>query len=92
MNGDGASISEQDFASRGLGRRPRLRLVSVLLWSSFLGAALSTVVLLLLPDNWSLPLPTLGGIGITFLLMWLLALVPALFSAVLTAPRSPERQ
>jgi hypothetical protein len=91
MSEEDAGPWSSGFAARGLGRRPRLRRLSVLLWSSFVGAALSTTVLLLLPENWSLPLPELGGIGITFLLMWLLAMVPALFAAVLTAPRGQER-
>lgn len=72
---------------RGLGLRPWLRLLAVVLWSSFLGAALSTVVLLLLPENWTLPLSSLGSIGITFLLTWLLSMVPALLAAVLAQPR-----
>lgn len=89
MSGDGTPGG--DFAVRGLGRRPLLRQASATLWASFLGAAFSTVVLLFLPDNWSLPLSSLDSIGLTFLLMWLLALVPALLSAVLAAPRESWR-
>lgn len=84
------SAVEVRLEMRGLGLRPWLRLLAVTLWSSFLGAALSTIVLLFLPDNWSLPTSSLTSIGVTFLLMWLLAMVPALLAAVLAAPRRPR--
>ncbi|MDR3415185.1 MAG: hypothetical protein P4L83_03275 [Nevskia sp.] len=75
-----------EYAQRGLGRRPRLRLVSAVLWASFLGASLSTVVLLLTPDSWTLPPTTVDGAARVFVVLWLLALVPATFAAVLTLP------
>lgn len=81
------SAVEVRLEMRGLGLRPWVRLLAVTLWSSFLGAALATVVLLFMPENWSLPLSSLGSIGVTFLLMWLLAMVPALLAAVLATPR-----
>lgn len=68
---------------RALGRRPHLRRLSVLLWASFLGAALSTLVLVLTPESWPLPPEQLGGAARVFGVLWLLSLVPATIAAVL---------
>ena len=75
-----------------LDRRPGLQRLSSVLWSSFIGAALSATALALVPEDFTLPPRTPGGAAIVFIGMWVLALVPALFASILASPlgRSPE--
>jgi hypothetical protein len=76
---------------RGLGRNRCLRLAGAALWSSFLGAALSTMALFLMPEDWLQAPTTPGGAASVFFTLWVLALVPAGFSMVLAAGPQGER-
>jgi hypothetical protein len=89
MTGETALL-DPDRARRGLGRRPRLRLAGVALWSAFLGAIASIMTLFLLPEDWTLPPTTPAGSAWTFFALWLLALVPAVFAAALATPRRED--
>ncbi|MBL6751965.1 MAG: hypothetical protein ISP90_15710 [Nevskia sp.] len=71
---------------RALGERPWLRRCTALLWASFLGGGLSTVVLMLTPDSFTLPPDTVEGAACAFGVLWLLALIPAAIAAVLVIP------
>jgi hypothetical protein len=79
-----------DDARRGLGRNRRLRLACAALWSSFMGAALSTMSLYVMPDDWLQAPTTHQGAAGVFFTLWLLALVPAAFSMVLAAGPQEE--
>jgi len=80
-----SSAAQVADSRRGLGRSRRLRLASAALWSSFMGAALSTISLYLMPEDWLQPPTTPGAAAGVFFTLWLLALVPAGFSMALTA-------
>ncbi len=71
------SSAAEFHRSRGLGSRPLLRQVCVLLWASFLGAVAVLTVLVLLPESWPLPPDSLDGYAAVFALAWLLSLIPA---------------
>lgn len=87
MSGETAHASAARVADsrRGLGRNRRLRLASAALWSSFMGAALSTMSLYLMPEGWLQPPAAPAAAAGVFFTLWLLALVPAGFSMVLAA-------
>lgn len=71
-------------ASRGLGSSPRLRGVAAVLWSAFVGASVSLLVILLVPEDWLDPPVGLGRLTAVFGVLFLLALVPAISAALLT--------
>ena len=75
-------------ARRMLGSRPRLRQLSAIAWSSFLGAACTMAALLLAPLGIMLPPNSLGEVTVIFLALWLLAMIPAGFASVLAAEAS----
>lgn len=68
---------------RALGLHPALRKFSVVVWSGFLGAAVTTVVVALMPEHWLLPPVSLQDQAQVFGLIWLLSLIPALVAGVL---------
>lgn len=74
-------------ARKGLGARPRLRLLAGVLWSGFIGASLALLVLLIVPDQWLMAPVGFGRLAVSFCALWLLALVPALSAALLSGPR-----
>jgi polyferredoxin len=78
-------------ARRGLGRNRRLRLASAALWSSFMGATLSTMSLYLMPEDWLQPPATPEGAAGVFFTLWILSLIPAGFSMALAAGPQGER-
>lgn len=84
-------LLDEAYVSRGLGRHRRLRLACAVLWSSFLGAALATTALYLVPRDWTLPPPSAAGAGWAFFAIWLLVLVPTGFAAILATPHGAER-
>ncbi len=88
MNDDDAAQIVTAARHRALGTRPRLRRLSVLLWASFLGAALSLIALLLWPEDVPLPPQSLGDAARLFALLWALALVPATTAALLAEART----
>lgn len=71
---------------RALGSRRRWRQLGAVLWSSFLGASVALVFVMLLPAEGWLPLNTAARAGLAFAALWLLAFIPALIAAVLAAP------
>ncbi|WP_028081220.1 hypothetical protein [Solimonas soli] len=75
---------------RALGGSREFRQISAVLWASFLGATASLCTLLLLPGEGWLPLNTPPKLAIGFIVLWLLALIPALIAAVLAAPSVAE--
>ncbi len=77
---------------RMLGVNPGLRKFSVVLWASFLGAAVTTGVLALMPEHWLLPPVSLRDQAQVFGLIWLLSSIPALVAGVLYCdhPRKPD--
>lgn len=79
-----------DDVRYALGRYRRLRVLAAVLWSSFMGAVLATMALYLVPEDWTLPPPTLSGAGWSFFVIWLLVLVPSTFASVLSLPRGNE--
>lgn len=73
-------------SSRALGRRPRLRLLAVVLWSGFFGGVVLLFAwLALTPENMLGP-RTLGQLTFVFFAGWALSLVPAFTAALLLAP------
>lgn len=80
----------RDAAQRGLARSRGLRLFASVVWSGFLGATAALAVVLLVPEGWLDPPVDLGTLSAVFALLWVLAIVPAFFQALLSAP--PERQ
>ncbi len=80
-------------ATRGLARRHGWRLFASVLWSGFLGATVSLVVVLLMPEGWLDPPVDLGALSAMFALMWALALVPAFLQALLSMmPDGPHER
>lgn len=77
---------------RALDDRPLLRRVSTVVWASFLGAAVSMTVLLLIPDRITLPPTTPRDGALIFVGLWLLAVIPAWFASVLadTSPKDDD--
>lgn len=71
---------------RALGGAPALRRASAVLWSSFLGAAVATPVLLLAPEDWTGPSPDLGRLTALFFVEWALMCIPAGLVCVLGVP------
>lgn len=71
---------------------PSLRLSAVVLWSSFIGATLTTTLLLMLAPR----LEAGGGfswatLGAWFLLCWIAAVVPVVCALALVQPPESER-
>jgi hypothetical protein len=77
---------------RALGSNPSLRKFSVVLWASFIGATVITVVVALMPEHWLLPPVSLQDQAQVFGLMWILSVIPALIAGVLYCdhPRKPD--
>lgn len=71
-------------SARALGSRPVLRSVANVGWSAFLGASLSLVTVLLVPEDWLDPPVDFGRLSLLFLGLWTLALVPALSAVLLS--------
>jgi hypothetical protein len=83
-----APLPEQrEQRARGLDARPRLRLFSIALWTSFLGAALTTVAMLALLPTDALPRAGWAEVSIGFLCAWALALIPVTLALMLVVPR-----
>jgi hypothetical protein len=72
----------QERAKRGLGSRPRMRVLASALWPAFLGAAamISSFLLIMPPDSQNLSLEWLSGF---FFLAWASGFASALISIVL---------
>jgi hypothetical protein len=76
---------------KGLRNSRSLRSVFAIGWSAFLGTSLSLLVLLMMPEGWlDSPLRP-SRLGFAFALLWVLALVPATFAALLCGRRQPAR-
>lgn len=88
-----AAALVRDAGRRGLARAPRLRLFVSVVWSGFIGATVALAVMLLVPESWLEPPVDLGTLSAVFALLWTLAIVPAFFQALLSAPvgRPDER-
>lgn len=71
---------------RGLGARPLLRRAAAVLWSAFLGAVVGVGALALAPEDAQPPTLDEQGWALTFGLVWLLCLIPALSASVLASP------
>lgn len=91
MNQQPAGENLNRVSPHYLERHEGLRLACALLWCSFLGATLSMVALQLTPRDWTLPPTTMEGAGPTFLVLWVLALVPTLLTAILL-PRKTKTE
>lgn len=74
---------------RGLDTRPGLRCLAALLWTSFMGATIAMIVILVLPEGWLDPPLTFERLAACFALLWSLALLPAVGMALL-ATRPPR--
>lgn len=74
-------------ASRGLGRRPRLRSAASVGWSAFMGASLTLIVMLLVPEDWLDPPVGFERLSLLFVSLWTLAVVPALSATLLSRSR-----
>lgn len=73
-------------AERALGARPCVREVFALIWSAVLGASLSLLALLLMPEDWLETPVGFERLALAFIALWVLALVPALSQALLSRP------
>ena len=71
-------------ATRALGARPGMREVFAVVWSAVLGASLSLPALLLMPEDWLEAPVGFERLALSFIALWLLALVPALSQALLS--------
>lgn len=71
---------------RALDERPAARRVAAVLWSAFLGASCSMVVLLLAPETWALQDLDPGRAALAFIVLFALAVVPALSAMLLSTP------
>lgn len=83
---DDADAITRAARGRALGRSPRLRRFSAVLWSAFLGAVCATLALLLAPESWiplSLDRARITGV---FFVEWALMSIPAALVCVLNAP------
>ncbi len=88
-----AAALVQAAATRGLAHRRGWRLFASVLWSGFLGATVSLMVVLLMPEGWLDPPMGLGTLSAVFALLWVLALVPAFMQALLSlVPEGPHEQ
>ena len=86
--------SEQGIGNaigRALAVRPTVRLISVLMWSSFLGAVCTMAALVMMPEGWPLPPETMADDGLLFLVAWVLSMIPSTLVAVLLSERRRER-
>lgn len=81
-----AQVIVEAAATRGLGRRPLAREMFAVAWSAALGASLSLLVLLLMPEDWMETPVGFERLAIAFTVLWVLALVPALSQALLSRP------
>lgn len=75
-------------AKKGLGSRTRLRLLSITLWASFLGAIPTLLMLVAVLPAEVLPVLSLNRLSAFFFAAWLCALVPASLGVLLTHPKS----
>lgn len=80
------TFQSADSVRRGLSRHRLLRVAGAVLWSSFMGAALATMTVLLLPESWYAPPMTMADCAMLFFAIWLLMLVPTSFAAILSMP------
>lgn len=78
-------------AARGLGSRAQLRTAANVSWSAFIGASLSMLILLLIPEGWLDAPLTFDRLTLLFFGLWALALVPALFAALLSSHTDGNR-
>lgn len=86
-----ASARRSADSWKGLKNSRSLRSVFAVGWSAFLGASLSLLVLLMMPEGWLDSPVRPSRLGFAFALLWVLALVPATFAALLCGRRQPAR-
>lgn len=86
----GAQEIVENAAARVLGRRPRLRELAAIAWSAFLGASVSLLAVLLVPDGWFDAPLGFERLAVVFVLLWILAMIPAASQALLSR-RAPGK-
>lgn len=81
-----ADAITRQASARGLGGRPGLRFLAVVLWSGFLGAVVVLFAWLALTPPEMLGPQSLGELTGVFLAGWGISLVPAVSAALLAQP------